>query len=190
MEEHIERTLVLIKPDAVLRGLAGEIIQRFEKVGMKIVGLKMLEAPREILEKHYEKDETWLREKGELFKKKLNLPADSDPIEAGKKIVGDIIRDAQVSPIIAMALEGHNAVKTVKRLTGPTNIDDAAPGTIRGDFSHDTFGLANKSNRPNITIVHATDDSKEAQKEIDFWFSPNELYDYKKPEEDVHYRRG
>jgi len=77
---------------------------------------------------------------------------------------------------------------TVKRLTGPTNIDDAAPGTIRGDFSHDTFDLANKSGRPNLTIIHATDDPKVAQNEIDFWFSPDEIHPYKKPEEDVHYR--
>jgi nucleoside-diphosphate kinase len=185
-----ERTLVLIKPDAILRGIVGEIIHRFEKVGMKIVGMKMIQASRETLEKHYFKDEKWLKEKGELFKKKLNLSQDSDPIEAGKGIVEGLIRDMQFSPIIAIVLEGHNAVYTVKRLTGPTNIDDALPGTIRGDFSHDTFELANKSNRPNITIVHTTDNINEAQKEIDFWFSPDELHSYTKPEESVHYRKG
>jgi nucleoside-diphosphate kinase len=87
-----------------------------------------------------------------------------------------------------MVLEGHNAVHTVKRLTGPTNIDEASPGTIRGDYSHDTFALANQSNRPNLTIIHATDNPTEAQKEIDFWFSPDEIHNYKKPEEDVYYR--
>jgi len=184
----LEQTLVLIKPDAVLRGIIGEIIQRFEKVGMKIVGLKLIQAQKEILEKHYAKDETWIKEKGELYKKKLNLPEDTDPIPVGKNIVLGLITDMQVSPIIAIVLEGHNAVRTVKRLTGPTNIDEANPGTIRGDYSHDTFELANKSNRPNITIVHATDDPKEAQKEIDFWFSPDEIHTYTKPEESVHYR--
>jgi len=184
-----ERTLVLIKPDAILRGIVGEIIHRFEKVGMKLVGLKMIQAERETLEKHYFKDEKWLKEKGELFKKKLGLPEDSDPIEAGKTIVEGLIKDMQFSPIIALVLEGHNAVHTVKRLTGPTNIDEAMPGTIRGDFSHDTFGLANKSGRPNLTIIHATDNINEAQKEIDFWFSPDELHSYTKPEESVHYRK-
>ncbi len=183
-----EQTLVLIKPDAILRGISGEIIQRFEKVGMKIVAIKMIQAQKETLEKHYYKDETWLKEKGEMYKKKLNLPEDTDAVSVGEKIVEGIIKDAQISPIIAMVLEGHNAVMTVKRLTGPTNIDDAAPGTIRGDFSHDTFELANKSNRPNITIIHATDNPQEAQKEIDFWFSPDEIYTYTKPEESVHYR--
>jgi len=184
-----EKTLVLIKPDAVLRGIIGDIIQRFERVGMKIVGLKMIKAPRETLEKHYFKDDKWLKEKGELYIKKLNLPKNTDPKKIGRNIVEGLIEDNQFSPIIAMILEGHNAIHTVKRLTGPTNIDEALPGTIRGDFSHDTFELANHSNRPNITIIHATDDPKEAQKEIDFWFSPDEIHSYSKPEETVHYRK-
>jgi nucleoside-diphosphate kinase len=186
----IQQTLVLIKPDALLRGIVGEIICRFEKVGMKIVALKLIQAERETLEKHYFKDEKWLEEKGKIYKEKLNLPDEMDPILAGKEIVEDLIKDMQFSPIIAMVLEGHNAVHTVKRLTGPTNIDEALPGTIRGDFSHDTFGLANKSKRPNITIIHATDKEEEAQKEIDFWFSPDEIHTYSKPEENVHYRKG
>jgi len=184
----VERTLVLIKPDAVLRGIVGEIIQRFERVGMKIVALKMIQAQRETLEKHYFKDEKWLTEKGELYKKKLNLDKKTDPIPVGKNIVDGLVIDMQTSPIIAIVLEGHNAVHTIKRLTGPTNIDEAFPGTIRGDYSHDTFELANKSNRPNLTIIHATDNTTEAQKEIDFWFSPDEIHNYKKPDEEVHYR--
>lgn len=184
----IERTLVLLKPDVVARGLMGEIIQRFERVGMKISAIKMIQASRETLEKHYEKDEVWLREKGELYKKKLGMPEDTDPIPVGQNIVDGLIEDMQVSPIVAIILEGHNAVMTVKRLTGPTNIDEAAPGTIRGDYSHDTFELANKSNRPNLTMIHATDNPIEAQKEIDFWFSPDEIHSYTKPEEQVHYR--
>jgi nucleoside-diphosphate kinase len=184
----IEQTLVLIKPDGVLRGIAGEIIQRFERVGMKIVAIKMIQAPKKILEQHYFKDENWMREKGELYKKKLELPAETDPIPIGKNIIDGLIEDTRISPIIAMVLEGHNAVQVVKKITGPTNIEEALPGTIRGDFSQDTFTLANKSNRPIITIIHATDDQKVAQKEIGFWFSQSEIYSYKKPEEDVHYR--
>jgi nucleoside-diphosphate kinase len=185
----MERTLVLIKPDAVLRGIVGEIIHRFEKVGMKIVAMKMLQAPTEILEKHYFKDEKWMKEKGELYKKKLNLPESQDAVKIGKGIVESLVKDMQISPIIAIVLEGNNAVNTVKRLTGPTNIDEASPGTIRGDFSHDTFELANRSNRPNLTIIHATDNKDDAKKEIDFWFSPEEIHSYTKPEESVHYRK-
>ncbi len=185
-----EKTLVLIKPDGVQRGIIGEIISRFERVGMKISAMKMVQASREILEKHYFKDDKWLKEKGELYIKKLDMPKDTDPIKIGKEIVESIIKDIQISPIIAIVLEGHNAVYTVKRLTGPTNIDEALPGTIRGDFSHDTFELANKSGRPNITIIHATDDKEEAEREIDFWFSPDEIHSYVKPEESIHYRKG
>jgi len=184
-----EKTLVLIKPDALLRGITGEIISRFEKVGMKIAAIKMIQASRKTLEKHYYKDEKWLKEKGELYKKKLNMDKKADPIPIGKEIVEGLIKDMQFSPIIAMILEGHNAVHTVKRLTGPTNIDDALPGTIRGDYSHDTFALANISGRPNLTIIHATDNTDDAQKEIDFWFSPDEIHEYQKPDEQVHYRK-
>ncbi len=187
--ETTERTLVLIKPDAVLRGLSGEIIKRFEKVGLKIAAIKMVQAKRETLEQHYFKDEAWLTTKGNMFKKALKLPEDADPIEVGKGIVEGLIKDMQISPIIALIMEGHNAVMTVKRLTGPTNIDDASPGTIRGDFSHDTFELANKSNRPNLTIIHATDNPAEAQREIDFWFSPDEIHSYLKPEDNLHHRK-
>jgi nucleoside-diphosphate kinase len=185
----IEQTLVLIKPDALLRGITGEIIQRFEKVGLKIAAIKMIQARTETLKKHYFKDKEWLTEKGELYKKKLGLPQETDPIPVGQNIVNGLIHDMQISPIIAMILEGHNAVMTVKRLTGPTNIDEAAPGTIRGDFSHDTFQLANKSNRPNLTIIHATDNPAESQGEIDFWFSPDEIHSYTKPEEAIHHRK-
>jgi nucleoside-diphosphate kinase len=184
-----EQTLVLLKPDTILRGITGEIISRFEKVGMKIVGMKMIQAQKGTLEKHYFKDEKWLTEKGELYKKKLGLSEETDPIPVGENIVEGLVHDMQVAPIIAMILEGHNAVMTVKRLTGPTNIDEAAPGTIRGDFSHDTFELANKSNRPNLTIIHATDNPAESQKEIEFWFSPDEIHSYTKPEESIHYRK-
>jgi nucleoside-diphosphate kinase len=183
-----QQTLVLIKPDGVLRGIVGEIIRRFERVGMKIVAIKMIRAPKEVLEQHYFKDENWMKEKGELYKEKLKLPKEIDPIPLGRKIVDGLIEDTQISPVIAIVLEGHNAVQVVKKLTGPTNIEEALPGTIRGDFSQDTFALANKSNRPIITIIHATDDPKEAQKEIGFWFSQSEIYSYKKPEEDLHYR--
>lgn len=183
-----ERTLVLLKPDVIARGIIGEIISRFERVGLKIVAIKMIQASREVLEKHYEKDEVWLKKKGELYKSKLGMPEDTDPISVGKDIVEGLIYDMQISPIISIVLEGHNSVMTVKRLTGPTNIDEATPGTIRGDYSHDTFELANKSNRPNLTIIHATDNPTEAQKEIDFWFSPDEIHSYSKLEEKVHYR--
>lgn len=185
----IEKTLVLFKPDAVQRGIVGDILSRFEKVGLKIIGLKMLDAGEEQLAKHYYKDEKWLVEKGKGMIKKKGYAEDYDPKKAGQEIVDGLMKDMRISPIIAMVLEGHNAVMTVKRLTGPTNIDEALPGTIRGDYSHDTFNLANISNRPNLTIIHATDNPTESEKEIEIWFDKNELHSYEKPEDKLHYRK-
>ncbi len=184
-----EKTLVILKPDVLTRGIVGEILSRFEKVGLKIVALKMLSARDEQLLEHYYKDEAWKLEKGKLMIEKNNLPEDTDPIKVGQGIVDSLVKDMQITPVIALALEGHNSVMTVKRLTGPTDIDDASPGTIRGDYSHDTFKLANSSNRPNLTIIHATDNPAEAEKEIGIWFNPSEIHSYAKPEEEIHYRK-
>jgi len=186
----MERTLVLFKPDAVCRGIVGEILSRFEKVGLKIAALKMLDAKEEQLAQHYYKDEEWLITKGKKIIKNKEYPADYDPKKAGQEIINGLIKDMQISPIIAMVLEGHNAVKTVKKITGPADIEEAPPGTIRGDYSHDTFELANKCNRPNITIIHVTDNPAEAEKEINFWFDSNEIHSYEKTDEKMHYRKS
>lgn len=184
-----ERALILFKPDAVQRGIVGEILSRFEKVGLKIIALKMLDAREEQLAKHYYKDDEWLVKKGEGIKKNKGYPEDYDPKKAGQEIVDGLIKDMQICPIIAMVLEGHNAVHTVRRLAGPTNLNEAAPGTIRGDYAHDTFDLANVSNRPIITVIHATDDPTESEKEISIWFNPSEIHSYEKSDEKVHYRK-
>lgn len=184
-----ERTLVLLKPDAVARGLIGEIISRFERVGLKIVGMKMLFAPKEILEEHYKKDDAWLIEKGKGIIKNKGYSTDYDPKLAGKEIVDALVEDNRILPIVAMVIEGHNAVAVVKKLTGPTNVREALPGTIRGDYSHDTYDLANILDRPIITVIHCTGEKHEAEKEINLWFNPEELYKYEKPDATMHYRK-
>ena len=183
-----ERTLVLFKPDAVQRGIVGEILTRFEKIGLKIIGLKMLDAKEEQLAKHYFKDDAWLIKKGEGIKKNKAYPEDYDLKKAGQEIIDGLMKDMCICPIIALVLEGHNAVKNIKRLAGPTNIEEALPGTIRGDYSHDTYKLANKKNRPILTIIHATDNPAESEKEISIWFNPSEIHSYKKTDEEIHYR--
>jgi len=185
-----ERTLVLLKPDAVGRGIAGEIITRFEKVGLKIVAMKMLFASRKQLEDHYYKDDEWLIRKGEGIIKNKGYPANYDKKKAGKEIVNALVNDMRILPIVAMVLEGHNAVNVVRKICGPTNVEEALPGTIRGDYSHDTYALANVSDRPILTIIHASGDLKDAEKEIKIWFKPDEIYQYEKPEDKIHYRTG
>lgn len=185
-----ERTLVILKPDAVARGIVGEIISRFERVGLKIVAMKMLFASREQLEQHYYKDDEWLIEKGKLLIKNKGYPSDYDAKKAGKEIVESLVNDMMILPIVAIVLEGHNAVKVVRKITGSTNIEEAQPGTIRGDYSHDTYSLANFLNRPILTIIHASENVEDAKREIDIWFKPEEIHDYERVDTALHYRKG
>jgi nucleoside-diphosphate kinase len=186
----MEKTLILLKPDVVARGIVGEIITRFEKVGLKIVGMKMLAASKEQLEEHYFKDDEWLIRKGAGIIKNKGYPEDYDPKKAGKEIVDGLISDMMLYPIIAMAIEGHNAVEVVRKIAGPTNVEEAMPGTIRGDYSHDTYALANVSDRPIITIIHASGEKDEAIAELKIWFKDDEIHEYDRVESHLHYRKN
>ena len=185
-----EKTLVILKPDVVARGIMGEIITRFEKIGLKIVGMKMIFASREQLEEHYHKDDAWLLEKGKSLIKNKGYPEDYDLKKAGKEIVDGLVNDMMILPVVVMVIEGHNAAKVVKKMTGPTNIEEAMPGTIRGDYSHDTYGLANVLDRPILTVIHASGNAEEAKKEIDIWFKPEEIHNYDRTDTALHYRKG
>ena len=173
-----EKTLVILKPDVLTRGIVGEILSRFEKVGLKIVALKMLSARDEQLLEHYYKDEAWKLEKGKLMIEKNNLPEDTDPIKVGQGIVDSLVKDMQITPVIALALEGHNSVMTVKRLTGPTDIDDASPGTIRGDYAHHSYEYTDNKGIAIKNLIHASGTKEEAKKELELWFKEDELHKY------------
>jgi len=185
-----EQTLVILKPDAVSRGIMGDIISRFERVGLKIVAMKMLSATEEQLQEHYFKDDEWLIRKGKGIIENKGYPDDYDPKKAGSEIVTQLVDDMRLLPVVAMVIQGHKAVSVVKKLVGPTNVQEANPGTIRGDYSHDSYELANTSNRPIITIIHASGEVDEAKAEIKIWFKPQEIHDYKKIDTDLHYRKG
>lgn len=161
----MERTLIIFKPDAVMRGLVGEILSRFEKVGLKIVGAKMLAASEEHLHGHYEGI-------GALKTRK------------GDKIFNQTLVMMQVAPVIAMVFEGVDAVDLVRKMVGPTEPKSAQPGTIRGDYAHVSYGHADKSGAGISNLVHASADGDEAAKEIAHWFAEGEMYDY----ETVHDR--
>jgi len=185
----IERTLIILKPDALQRGIVGEIIRRFERVGLKIAATKMCFATKEQLKEHYHKEDDWLIEKGKNIIKNKGYAFDYDPKTAGQEIVDSLVEDMRLSPVIAIILEGHNAINVVRKICGPTNIEEAPPGTIRGDYSHDTYGLANVSDRPIITIIHASGDKADAEKEIKIWFPQDQIFDYKKMDAVWHYRK-
>ncbi|MFI5212610.1 MAG: nucleoside-diphosphate kinase [Candidatus Saccharimonadales bacterium] len=158
-ESTVQKTLVVFKPDTVQRGVVGEILTRFERVGLKIVGTKMIAPTKEHYHKHYEEIGQMITRRGEH--------------------TFDITLDLMIQgPVIAMVLEGVEAVALVRKLVGPTEPKSAAPGTIRGDYSHMSFGYADDADKGIPNLIHASGDVQEAEKEIDHWFGDSELYEY------------
>lgn len=159
MNKNVEQTLILFKPDAVQRALVGEILTRFERVGLRIVGTKMLAPGRDHYEAHYE----------EIGKLKTR---------AGDNIFNITLDMMDQGPVIAMVLEGVEAVALVRKLVGSTEPKSSAPGTIRGDYSHMSYGYADEEGKGIPNLIHASGDSAEAKQEVAHWFSDDELYDY------------
>jgi nucleoside-diphosphate kinase len=178
-----ERTFILVKPEGVQRGLAGEIIRRFERTGLKLVAAKMLQATKEQVSNHYVDDIEWLKSVGEKTIKsyaekgiKLNETAE----ERGRK-VRNMLMDALISgPTLALVFKGNDAVFVGRKLAGSTEPKKADPASIRGMYSTDSYELADKMNRPVKTILHASDTPDNAEKEIKVWFAENEILDYKR----------
>ncbi len=155
----MERTLIVFQPDAVMRGIVGEILTRFERVGLKIVGAKMLKPDYEHFYQHYEGIGTLKTRKGEeIFETQL--------------------KEMQQGPVIAMVLEGIEAVELVRKMVGGTEPKSAQPGTIRGDYAHMTYGYASAAKRGVPNVIHASADANEAKQEIAHWFSESEIVEY------------
>ena len=183
----IDRTLILVKPDGVKRGLVGEILIRFEKAGLKVVGLKMVYVEREFALKHYPVTDEWYRKVGSNTlddSKKYGISAKEvmgteDPVEIGKKVHGWNVDFLTSGPIVAIVLEGVHAVEMGRKLVGTTVPNLANPGTIRGDFSTSSALSANVRNGAIPNLVHASGNKEEAKVEISLWFKPEELHSYK-----------
>ena len=159
MSKHIERTLILFKPDAVQRGVVGEILTRFERVGLKIVGTKMISPTKEQFHTHYE-------EIGQVITRR------------GEQVFNNVLENMTDGPVIAMVLEGIEAVDLVRKLVGSTEPKSSAPGTIRGDYSHMSYGYGDEQDKGIPNLIHASGDQSDAEKEIPHWFNDDELYDY------------
>lgn len=189
-----EQTLIILKPDAVSRGLTGEIISRFEKVGLKVVAAKMVQVGKELANKQYSPlRKEWVEGMGkktlENYKElgvdpKRELGTD-DPAKIGKIIQGWLVEMITAGPVLAAVLEGPHAVSLTRKLCGHTLPFNAAPGTIRGDLSFDSSYLANTGKRAIKNLIHASETLAEAKYEISLWFSPDELHSYKRAEEKV-----
>ena len=188
-----EKTVLIIKPDGVKRGLIGEIISRIEKRGLKIIALQMIWATKEQIDNHYPKDEEWIRRLGEKTLKSyqdfgmdpIKELGTEDPLEIGKKVRGWLIDYMTSGPLVKMVIKGIHAITMVRKIVGSSMPADAEMGTIRGDFSVDDATAANRDKRAIHNLVHASENEKEAEHELNFWFAPEEIHDYKRAEEDI-----
>lgn len=155
----MERTLVIFKPDAMQRAIIGEILTRFEKVGLKIVGCKMLQPDYDHYHHHYEKIGKMISRRGEkAFKVTLEM--------------------MQRGPVLAVVLEGVEAISLVRKMVGTTEPKTAQPGTVRGDYAHISFGHADGKGVGIPNLLHASGDAEEAAAEIAHWFAESEIFDY------------
>jgi len=186
-----ERTLVFLKPDGVQRGLTGEVLARFERAGLKVVGLKMVWPGRDLLERHYPNDEAFLTTIGGKTKEAfaaygLDVRKETgtdDTLAIGRQVRGWLIDYVSSGPVAAFVLEGIHAVSVVRKLVGDTLPFRAAPGTIRGDFSIDSPTVANLMKRPVRNLIHASGSPEEAAFEIPLWFADGEIHDYARADE-------
>jgi nucleoside-diphosphate kinase len=186
-----EQTLVVLKPDAIQRSLIGEIIGRFERVGLKLVAIKMFVPDSEFVEKHYTLLPGWKRNVGEknikgYLDKGLTPPTDN-PLEAGEKILEVLRAYITSGPVIAMVWQGAHVVKIVRKLVGSTEPLSSDVGTIRGDFVHDSYTMSAADSRSIRNLIHASGSEEEAEREVPLWFAPEEILGYRLVQEEVIY---
>jgi nucleoside-diphosphate kinase len=156
--DKLQKTLVLLKPDAVHRGLVGDILHRFERVGAKMVGMKMILPNKDLASKHYTED---------LARRR------------GQKVRDIVIEMITSGPIVAIVFEGIEIVEIVRKLVGSTEPKAALPGTIRGDFSHVSYAYADAKQMGVMNLIHASANPEEAASEISVWFTPEELVSHR-----------
>ena len=187
--------MVIVKPDGVKRGLIGEIIKRIEQRGLKIIALKMIWPSKDEMDKHYPKDREWITNLGQNlirakdeYKIEMNLQKEygTEDIHEIGKMVREWLVDFMVSgPMIKMIIQGIHAIKMVRKIVGHTIPSFAEMGTIRGDYSVDSPAVANPAKRAVHNLIHASGNTKEAEHEMDLWFSKDEIHEYKRAEEDI-----
>lgn len=188
-----EKTVVIIKPDGVKRGLIGEIISRIERRGLKIIALEMIQATKQQIDEHYPKDEKWIRRLGEKTAKNykdygVDIKAEfgtDDHFEVGKQVRGWLMDYLTSGPMVKITVKGIHAIAMVRKIAGSTMPGEAEMGTIRGDFSVDDATAANRDKRAIHNILHVSETQEEAEHELKFWFAAEDIFDYKRAEEDI-----
>lgn len=185
-----ERSFVIIKPDGVQRSLIGEIIKRFERTGLKIVGLKLAVLDKERIWKHYDKDDAWFLKKGNNIvanRTAAGLVVDKEPIEYGKDIIRQLETFMTCGPVVMMAIEGNQAVAVVKKIVGETEPSTSDVGTIRGDLTIDSYAISSVDDRSVRNLIHCSDEVETAKKEIALWFKDEDLISYRLVSEGILY---
>jgi nucleoside-diphosphate kinase len=186
-----ERTFVIIKPDGVQRSLIGEVIGRFERIGLKLVAMKMVLPTAEMAKKHYTLDPEWVRKVGEKsianYGKKGLTPPSNDPLEIGNKVLGNLINYMTSGPVVAMAWQGAHAVGIVRKIVGGTEPLTSDVGTIRGDFVLDSYQISDADGRAVRNVIHASGSVDEAKGEIDLWFNDKEVIKYRHIQDAILY---
>ena len=185
MKKHFkyERTLVIIKPDGIQRSLIGEVVRRYEQVGLKLVGIKMIVPTAELIEKHYTLDPEWRVKTGiksiKGYTDKGLKPPHTDPLKVTEIVLKNLVNYMTKGPVIAMVWQGAHAVEIVRKITGGTEPLTSDVGTIRGDFVIDSYRMSDPDGRAVRNIVHASGSVKEAEDEITHWFKKEEIMNYK-----------
>ena len=186
----IERTLLLVKPDGVYRALIGKIISQMEDAGLKVAAIKMVYPDEKLAGKHYIYDEKWLTSVGtkthSSYKEK-GIMLKETPLQIGERVRGYLITLLTSGPIVAMVIEGNEAIPVVRKLIGATEPKKADPYSVRGRFSSDSYDLAEDNKRAILNLVHASEDKKTAATEIAVWFKKSEIVGYKRADESRMY---
>ncbi len=194
-----ERTYCMVKPDGVMRGVVGDIIHRFEKVGLKIVAMKMMVPTEEQVKAHYPlSDEAWVHRLGEkslsgienlVDVTAIDLYGTDDTDQLGREVVEGLVHYMTSGPVVAMVIEGIQAIDMVRKLCGATLPYKADVGTIRGDYSVDSPSVANAEKRSIHNLIHASENAHEAEVEIALWFHGEKIPSYRLTSDEVMYSR-
>ena len=185
-----ERSFVAVKHDGVQRTLVGEIIGRIERTGLKIVGLKMFVPSMEQTVEHYGKDDAWCEKVGQRTIDNLvkdGKSTDKTALELGREVLNALYKYFTLGPIVGFVVEGNKAVDIVKKLVGGTEPTTSDVGTIRGDYTLDSYDLANVDGRAVRNLIHCSDKPEEAEREIKIWFKNDELTNYRSIQEEILY---
>ena len=186
-----ERTFVIIKPDGVQRSLVGEVIKRFERVGLKLVAIKFGVPEEDKIEQHYTMDPEWKRRVGEKaiasYEKKGKKPPVSDPVKIGDMVVDRLKKYMTSGPVVMMAWQGAHSVELIRKLVGGTEPRSSDVGTIRGDYVLDSYTIADTDDRAIRNLIHASGSVEEAEQELALWFDEKEIINYRLVQEGILY---